>query len=58
MKVYRPDGSFITRAERQQQADERKDKKHRTIALVVLTGIIVFCIANNIPLLENPALLN
>lgn len=57
MKVYRQDGTFITRAERQAIKEDRKDKIIITIAIVALVGIIIFCSANNIPLLEDTNLL-
>lgn len=43
MKVYDESGRFITRAERQQIADEQKDRRAIIIALVVLAGIVIYC---------------
>jgi hypothetical protein len=47
MKVYREDGSFISRAERQYLADERKDKIVRNIALAILAVILLICWLTN-----------
>lgn len=58
MKVYRADGSFITRAERQAIKEQRKDKIIMILAVIAVISIVVFCMVNNIPLLEDPTLLN
>jgi hypothetical protein len=48
MKVYRPDGTFITRAERQAIKEAKEEKITFIVCAIIIAAILVYCAINNI----------